>query len=76
MARNDADFYLHTSKIYKWDLCAPNAIMNSLNGKLTDINGKGIDFSHKTETKSVSGVIAAANNFNFYYEKFAGKSAD
>lgn len=76
VARNDADFYLHTSKIYKWDLCAPNAIMNSLNGRLTDLSGKNIDFSHKTDTKQVNGLIAAANDFDLYFNAFAGKSID
>ena len=73
MANNKADFYLHTSRIYKWDLCAPSAIVSSLKGKLTDINGKDIDFSYKSDVKSITGVIAAVNDFDFYYKTFAGK---
>ena len=50
--------------------------MKSLNGRLTDINGKNIDFSHKTEAKSITGVIAAANDFDLFYKTFAGKPID
>jgi hypothetical protein len=64
---------LHTSRIYKWDLCAPNAIISSLNGKLTDINGSFIDFSHRSNVKAVNGVIAAINDFDYYFKTFVGK---
>jgi hypothetical protein len=50
--------------------------MNSLNGRLTDLSGKTIDFSHKTDTRQVNGLIAAANDFDLYFNAFAGKSID
>lgn len=73
VANDSADLYLHTSSIRKWDLCAPNAIITSLNGKLTDIDGNLIDYSHQTDTHNVHGVIASVKNFDFYLKTFASK---
>ncbi len=68
VAKSTADLYLHTSNIYKWDLCAPNAIINSMGGKMTDINGNEINYSEK-EPKNVNGVIAAVSNFDYFLKK-------
>lgn len=53
------DVYVHSSMIKKWDLCAGAAILNSLGGRLTDINGKEIDFEHEWEFKHDGGIVAA-----------------
>lgn len=39
-----ADAYFHDSKIRKWDLCAGDALLRSMGGKLTDIAGKPVDY--------------------------------
>lgn len=68
---NKADLYLHSSKIYKWDLCAPNAILNNLGGKLTQRNGNPIDYSNAEEkTKSVDGIIASMHFYDYFYQIF------
>ena len=53
------DVYIHSSMIKKWDICAGAAILNSLGGRLTDADGKDIDFKNKWEYKHESGLIAA-----------------
>jgi len=53
------DVYLHSSLIKKWDLCAGAAILNSLGGRMTDIEGKEINFDHEWEFKHERGIIAA-----------------
>ena len=39
------DAYVHVTKIKKWDICAGDAILRALGGKLTDLDGKEVDYS-------------------------------
>ncbi len=83
MIKNQADLYLHTSRIYKWDICAPNAILNNLGGSLTKLNGEKIDFStNKKIGKNGSGdddavnggIIATLYNYDFFFSIFKNKN--
>lgn len=67
-----ADLYFHTSKIYKWDICAPNAILDNHGGKLTERTGKKIDYSGKRgELNYVeNGIIAALKNHDYFSKLF------
>lgn len=58
-----ADVYVHLTHIKKWDICAPNAILNSLdNGaKFTDRNGRPITYGNKLEKVVENGLIASLN---------------
>ena len=38
------DAYVHVTKIKKWDICAGDAILRALGGKLTDLDGKEVDY--------------------------------
>ena len=40
------DAYVHVTKIKKWDICAGDAILRALGGKLTDLDGKEVDYRH------------------------------
>merc|ERR1711878_80370 len=53
------DVYIHSSLIKKWDLCAGAAILNSLGGRTTDVDGNEIDFDHEWDFKHEGGIIAA-----------------
>ena len=44
LLKGNQDAYVHTTLIKKWDICAGNAILNSLNGKLTTLKGEKIDY--------------------------------
>ena len=71
LLENRADLYLHTSKIYKWDICAPNAILNNYGGKLTARNGQIIDYSNTNkDSLSVDGIIATLFNYEYYFDIF------
>ncbi|XP_069076313.1 Golgi-resident adenosine 3',5'-bisphosphate 3'-phosphatase isoform X2 [Pleurodeles waltl] len=40
-----ADVYIHNTFIKKWDICAGNAILRALGGKMTTLKGKDIQYS-------------------------------
>lgn len=71
LLNGQADLYLHTSKIYKWDICAPNAIINNHGGRLMVRNGREVDYSDtRKEYLAVDGILAAINNFYYFYDLF------
>lgn len=43
-----------------WDVCAPQAILQELGGKVTDAYGKPIDYS-RMETRNINGILLTAN---------------
>ena len=65
VVQNQADAYLHTTKIKKWDTCAGNAIINAFGGAMTTIKGKDIDYRYKSESVISDGLIATTND-NLY----------
>ena len=58
------DAYVHTTLIKKWDICAGNAILNSLGGQLTTLKGEEINYAIKGEgdEKNKGGVLATMHN--------------
>ena len=54
-----ADLYLHVTNIKKWDICAGNAILNAVGGKMTTLKGKEIDYSFKDSPRNEDGLVAA-----------------
>ena len=53
------DLYLHTTAIKKWDICAGDAILRTVGGKMTTRKGKEIDYSLEGDPKNSDGIIAA-----------------
>lgn len=64
--KGQADVYLHITRIKKWDLCAGNAILNSLDGKMTTLDGKIIDYGSEAEYVNDGGLIAALHDHSKY----------
>ena len=60
VAERRADLYLHTTAIKKWDICAGNAVLNTLGGKMTTRRGEKIDYSLDGDPKNSDGIIATA----------------
>ena len=67
-----ADVYLHNGKISKWDICAPNAILNSYGGQLTKLNGESIDYSYGSKEPYLldTGIIATVKNHSHFLKLF------
>ncbi|KAK4336799.1 hypothetical protein RND71_043578 [Anisodus tanguticus] len=54
-----ADTYLYPSPgCKKWDTCAPEAIINSVGGKLTNIMGESYDYKKDVMYNNSTGVLA------------------
>ncbi|XP_063623598.1 putative inositol monophosphatase 3 [Cydia splendana] len=62
------DIYLHTSVIKKWDLCAGDAIIKSVDGKMTTTKGDAIDYS-PNEVKVTDGVLVTRYDHEYYLGK-------
>lgn len=45
----------------KWDTAAPEALLLSAGGNLTDISGRKIDYSEGVQISNTGGVLATAN---------------
>ena len=54
--------YVHQSYINKWDICAPHAIIESLNGKMTRLSGDTISYSAEDAVLNSGGLIATTSD--------------
>lgn len=45
----------------RWDICAPEAILNAVGGKLTDMHGEDYSYAKDTPHNNSRGVLATAN---------------
>lgn len=45
----------------RWDICAPEAILNAVGGKLTDMHGREYSYDKDTPHNNTGGVLATAN---------------
>lgn len=65
--KGNQDVYVHTTLIKKWDICAGDAILRSLGGKLTTLQGEDVDYSGRpAHEKNEGGVIAAMHDHAAY----------
>ena len=65
-----ADLYLHTTAIKKWDICAGNAILNAVDGRMTTRHGVEIDYSFTGSAVNTDGLVVALNeNFEDYIQR-------
>jgi len=62
--------YVHTTLIKKWDICAGDAILRTLGGKQTKLNGEDIDYDHHGDPKNEGGLVAALHNQEKYVQAF------
>jgi len=53
----------------KWDTCAPEAILQSVGGQLTDLHGKPIPYHANVVHKNTGGVLATVENHDWYVNK-------
>lgn len=63
----NATNYVHLTNIKKWDLCAGNAIINALNGKMTTLKNQPITYERDPDKfVNTDGVIATLHNHDYY----------
>ncbi|KAI6645801.1 PH domain leucine-rich repeat-containing protein phosphatase 2-like isoform X3 [Oopsacas minuta] len=53
-----ANFYIHVTKIKKWDICAPNAMLNTVKGSMTTLKGDTINYSGEDSPANNDGLFA------------------
>ena len=53
-----SNLYLHVTEIKKWDICAGNAILNAVGGKMTTLKGQEIDYSFNGSPLNKDGLMA------------------
>ncbi|ETN64182.1 myo inositol monophosphatase [Anopheles darlingi] len=57
--QNNATAYLHTTHIKKWDICAGDAILAAIGGKMTDLHNDHIDYLDG-QPLNPNGLLATA----------------
>ncbi|KPI97161.1 Putative inositol monophosphatase 3 [Papilio xuthus] len=65
------DVYLHATAIKKWDLCAGDAIIRTVDGKMTTAKGDYIDYSPDADVKVNEGVLVTRYNHDFYLSQIS-----
>ncbi|XP_015795337.1 inositol monophosphatase 3 [Tetranychus urticae] len=59
LIKGNADAYVHSTSIKKWDICAPNALLNSVqNSLMTDLKGNTIDYNDTGDVYNRNGLLA------------------
>ncbi|CAN9507943.1 unnamed protein product [Ophioblennius macclurei] len=53
----------------KWDTCAPEAILQAVGGKLTDMHGNGYRYDANVKHMNSAGVLAALRNHDYYLSR-------
>lgn len=58
VASRNVTAYVHTTEIKKWDICAGNAIINALGGKMTTLKNEVITYGSPSEKVNHGGLLA------------------
>ncbi|KAI3389508.1 hypothetical protein SNEBB_002131 [Seison nebaliae] len=64
-----AHIYLHKTKIKKWDILAPNALLLASGGSMTTLKGEKISYSYTSPSLNKDGVSATFPQFHDLYKK-------
>ncbi|GFN79078.1 inositol monophosphatase 3-like [Plakobranchus ocellatus] len=78
VVKGSVNAYTHVTAIKKWDICAGNAILNALGGKMTTLDGDFINYSPNLDPKNERGLLATVNNrlHYEYLEKLGAKAKE
>ncbi|KAE9555181.1 hypothetical protein FO519_001605 [Halicephalobus sp. NKZ332] len=57
LVNSTAEYYIHTTAIKKWDLCAADAIIRAAGGALIDLEGRPIDYSSDLPVLNQKGLL-------------------
>lgn len=64
VASRNVTAYVHTTDIKKWDICAGNAIINALSGKMTTLKNDVITYGSPSEIVNHDGLLATLAKHN------------
>lgn len=70
VASGSVDAYIHVTEIKKWDICAGNAILTELGGKMTTKDDSAIDYSNFKNNVTKNGIVASLRNHEYFVSKF------
>ncbi|GFQ74912.1 inositol monophosphatase 3 [Trichonephila clavata] len=72
VVQGKADAYIHVTLIKKWDICAGNALLHAVGGKMTAMDGSYIDYGNPHEPKNEKGLLATVFDHATFVQKLAG----
>ncbi|KAG8231865.1 hypothetical protein J437_LFUL011770 [Ladona fulva] len=65
----NASAYVHVTAIKKWDICAGDALLRSVGGNMTKIDGHELDYSAKSSQFNRGGLIATLQDHLWFIER-------
>lgn len=68
VVKRQATAYLHVTDIKKWDVCAGNAVMNSIGGKMTTLKGEELVYSKDANFVNKDGLLATRDKHEWFLE--------
>ncbi|XP_065350321.1 putative inositol monophosphatase 3 [Cloeon dipterum] len=74
VVKGNVDIYLHSTAIKKWDVCAGNAVINSVLGVMTDLKGNKLDYSSEAGALNNGGIFAAVSEADLFLDKITNPS--
>lgn len=69
VVHGNASAYVHVTAIKKWDICAGDAVLRSVGGRMTTIAGDEIDYSANLPTINTGGLLATAQKHDWFGER-------
>lgn len=69
VATGNATAYLHNTEISKWDVCAGDVIISSLEGSFLTLDGNNLDYSASSDPVNKDGILATLDKPEQYIQK-------
>lgn len=74
LLNSSVEAYVHTTLIKKWDICAGNALLNTVNGQMTTLTGHVIDYSDPSQPVNDAGLLATLHKHSSFLKLFAKRT--
>ncbi|XP_022256198.1 inositol monophosphatase 3-like isoform X2 [Limulus polyphemus] len=62
--------YIHLSFTKKWDICAGDALLQTVGGNVTTLKGKPISYAASDDVDNKGGLLATLFKHDFFLDKF------
>lgn len=60
--KGNATIYMHNTNIKKWDLCAGNALVRAVKGRMVTLKGEEIPYNSDSDSLVTDGITVEINN--------------